>query len=95
MNFLTAFVDAMVAVAKIEDAESEIKQLQSDNYRMSNECGSCRYWMTQDCPRETLTNKVSMGQPKCSKFSMDMWTASFIQKNEDKISENQKFLSNP
>lgn len=51
------------------------RTLQRKLFKLSRECGSCRFWMTRDCPQEVSSmtgyNKgPSMSAPICSRFVM-------------------------
>lgn len=52
------------------------RELTDDIFRIGRECGSCRFWMTDACPREVQDNRIgrkrgpSMGAPICQKFAI-------------------------
>ncbi len=50
--------------------------LVNDLFKLSRQCGSCRFWMTNDCSREVHDNRIgrkrgpSMGAPICQQFAI-------------------------
>lgn len=49
--------------------QSEIKRIERNIQEIKTECGSCKMWMTDSCPREKRI-KVSGGMSVCELFQM-------------------------
>ncbi len=74
--------------------------LQHDLRQLKNECGSCRYWMTSDCPLEKSSmtgykQGPSMGAPICHKFVMGRSSIALQEKWEAELVSVEKQLSSP
>lgn len=73
--------------------------LVNDLFKLTRECGSCRFWMTSDCPREVHDNRIgrkrgpSMGAPICQKFAMSDSDARLKAKWEAELSDVRAQLS--
>jgi hypothetical protein len=67
------------------------RRLRQQLRALSSECGSCRYWMTKECPRETphgmtgYSKGPSMGASICSKFAMSPASAVLKQTWETEL----------
>ena len=68
----------------------ELRELKETIRKTQNECGSCQLWMTQQCIRETNSHKVSCGELKCKKFTINKWTEDFIKEKQLKVKELSK-----
>lgn len=68
----------------------EIGELKETINIIQNECGSCKKWLTKQCPRESQTHKVSCSENKCEKYTMTSWTSNFIETKKAKIKELSK-----
>ena len=69
----------------------KVRELKETINSIQKECGSCKMWMTKQCPRESKIHKVSFGEFKCDKFLITEWTTRFVKRKEDEVKE----LSNP
>lgn len=62
----------------------KVRRLHELIWGANNKCGSCRLWMTKQCPRETHDNRIgrrrgpSCDAPKCSAFVMTAHSAENI-----------------
>ena len=83
--FVNNIFDAFAKVSDINHKNWEIGEISEQNRNTLNTCGSCNLWMTQQCPRETKTNKVSCGQSKCEKFSIQSHYTKLVSEREEKI----------
>lgn len=74
--------DKINKASTIKEYNFYISELVEKIEHTKNKCGSCKLWMTQECPNETKTNKVSCDDRKCSSFDMQDWHTSFIAELE-------------
>lgn len=84
--------DAVIEAGNIRHKKWEISQLEVQNQDLKAKCGSCKLWMTQQCPSESHF-KVSCGNRVCDKFDINKWTVDLISKNELKIAELKQELN--
>ena len=65
----------------------EIRDLKETINIIQKECGSCKMWITQCCPRESARHKVSSKEIKCDKFLITDWATDFTKKIKGLIKE--------
>lgn len=90
MDIRNEFDSALNNLLKIGDAFErlhEIRRLQRQNTELNTTCGSCKLWMTKQCPIEAKGKKVSCATYRCSEFSMDVFSKELLNKNAAKIEE--------
>lgn len=68
------------------------RTLRRELRRLSSECGSCRWWMTRDCPAEKPSNTgysrgPSMGAPICAKFELSSTSRTIQQQWQDELAQ--------
>lgn len=73
---------------------SEIKQIERSIQEIKTECGSCKMWMTDSCPREKRM-KVSGGMSICELFQMQPLSEKVISNLQLKIQELDQSIQNP
>lgn len=79
------------SLSKLAHKNHEMRQLSDRIRHMTTECGSCRYWMTNDCPRETHDNRKghkvgpSSRATACSKFQMNSYDVKALDEAKAKL----------
>ena len=68
---------------------SRIRELQSGMRDLRTQCGSCSFWMTNQCPYERNVNGrkkgPSMKNPVCGKFAMKASAQALLAKLGDEL----------
>lgn len=71
----------------------ELQRLRAQVRNAQTTCGSCVFWMTDSCPRETHDNRTgrkhgpSMGAIKCDRFRMSGSDAADVERAQKRIAE--------
>lgn len=97
MDANTEFNDIFYAFMKAEKArQTKLKILETIAHidDISKKCGSCHYWMTQQCKREQ-NHKVSCNETKCDDFKLGIGYDIIIEKYNALITELTAYLNAP
>ena len=71
----------------------ELQRLRTQVRNVQTTCGSCVFWMTDLCPRETHDNRTgrkhgpSMNAIKCDRFRMSGSDAANVERAQKRIAE--------
>lgn len=78
--------DAFMEADKIRQVKLKIRETIAHRDDISQKCGSCYYWMTQQCKREQ-NHKVSCNERKCDDFKLGVGYDKIIEKDNTLIAE--------
>lgn len=92
MGNLNSIWDGFMLASEISNKKDELRRLKETQHHSKNSCGSCYHWMTQQCPRETKTNKVTCNGIICSSFKMNSLSQKLNEEREVKIKELENEL---
>lgn len=92
MDNLNSIWDGFMLASEISNKKNELRRLKEIQYNSQNSCGSCYHWMTQQCPRETKTNKVTCNGIICSSFKIEALSEKLNEERAEKIKELEQEL---
>lgn len=78
--------DDIFKIENINQAKRRIAEMKEQNRFITNTCGHCYFWMTQQCVREK-GHKVNCNESKCVDFKLGLSYDKIIEKNENEIIE--------
>lgn len=77
-------LDRFMKIDFARGVQAEISRIQRNIQDIKTTCGSCKMWMTSDCPREKIV-KASGGMSVCDIFQIQSLSEKVIQSLEVEI----------